>query len=153
MCVRASHEQLSSRFLERRRRVEAKLKAAAIWPRKLAESWRSESRTQGVATGSKERITGRLPTRPDLFRESSVSHFTYRRPRINLEQPLSDEQRISTFCKNERGEVFHTYSCNGRVLKWATVPVITWILCQRSKGLNEDDFKSPRAWVRRHDHY
>ena len=27
---------------------------------------------------------------------------------------VSDEQGISVFCKNERGDVFHTYSCHAR---------------------------------------
>jgi predicted dithiol-disulfide oxidoreductase (DUF899 family) len=64
---------------------------------------------------------------------------------------VSDEQGISVFCKNERGEVFHTYSCYGRGIDM--VNGAYHFLDLVPKGRDEDGFKFPMEWVRRHDQY
>jgi predicted dithiol-disulfide oxidoreductase (DUF899 family) len=64
---------------------------------------------------------------------------------------VSDQVGISVFARNERGEMFHTYSCysrggdmlNGAYHYLDLVP----------KGRDEDDLKFTMAWVRRHDQY
>jgi len=64
---------------------------------------------------------------------------------------VSDEQGISVFCKNESGDVFHTYSCYGRGIDMVNgaYQFLDLVL----KGRNEDSFKFSMEWVRRHDQY
>ena len=57
----------------------------------------------------------------------------------------------SVFCKNENGEVFHTYSCHGRGIDM--VNGAYQFLDLVPKGRDEDRFKFPMLWVRRHDQY
>jgi predicted dithiol-disulfide oxidoreductase (DUF899 family) len=64
---------------------------------------------------------------------------------------VSDEQGISVFCKNERGEVFHTYSCHGRGIDM--VNGAYQFLDLVPKGRDEDDLKFSMEWVRRRDQY
>jgi predicted dithiol-disulfide oxidoreductase (DUF899 family) len=64
---------------------------------------------------------------------------------------VSDEQGISVFCKNKNGEVFHTYSCHGRGIDM--VNGAYQFLDLVPKGRDEDRFKFPMLWVRRHDQY
>ena len=64
---------------------------------------------------------------------------------------VSDEQGISVFCKNESGDVFHTYSCYGRGIDM--VNGAYQFLDLVPKGRNEDSFKFSMEWVRRHDQY
>jgi predicted dithiol-disulfide oxidoreductase (DUF899 family) len=64
---------------------------------------------------------------------------------------VSDENGISVFCKNESGDVFHTYSCHGRGIDM--VNGAYQYLDLVPKGRDEDGFKFPMAWVRRHDQY
>ena len=64
---------------------------------------------------------------------------------------VSDEQGISVFCKNEKGEVFHTYSCHGRGIDM--VNGAYQYLDLVPKGRDEDGFDFPMEWVRRHDEY
>jgi predicted dithiol-disulfide oxidoreductase (DUF899 family) len=64
---------------------------------------------------------------------------------------VSDEQGISVFCKNEKGEVFHTYSCHGRGIDM--VNGAYQYLDLVPKGRDEDGFDFPMEWVRRHDQY
>jgi predicted dithiol-disulfide oxidoreductase (DUF899 family) len=64
---------------------------------------------------------------------------------------VSDEQGISVFCKNERGEVFHTYSCHGRGIDM--VNGAYQFLDLVPKGRDEDGFEFSMEWLRRHDQY
>ena len=64
---------------------------------------------------------------------------------------VSDEQGISVFYKNERGEVFHTYSCHGRGIDM--VNGAYQFLDLVPKGRNEDGLKFSMEWVHRHDQY
>ena len=64
---------------------------------------------------------------------------------------VSDEQGISVFYKNERGEVFHPYSCHGRGIDM--VNGAYQFLDLVPKGRNEDGLKFSMEWVRRHDQY
>jgi predicted dithiol-disulfide oxidoreductase (DUF899 family) len=68
------------------------------------------------------------------------------RPNTTSEQP-----GISVFYKNEKGEVFHTYSCHGRGLE--VVNGAYQFLDLVPKGRDEDGFKFTMEWVRRHDEY
>jgi predicted dithiol-disulfide oxidoreductase (DUF899 family) len=64
---------------------------------------------------------------------------------------VSDEQGISVFCKNERGEVFHTYSCHARGIDM--VNGAYQFLDLVPKGRDEDGFEFSMEWLRRHDQY
>jgi predicted dithiol-disulfide oxidoreductase (DUF899 family) len=58
---------------------------------------------------------------------------------------------LSTFYKNERGEVFHTYSTYARGLD---ILVGTYnVLDMAPKGRDENALPWTMAWVRRHDEY
>ena len=63
----------------------------------------------------------------------------------------SDEQGVSVFCKDESGEVFHTYSCHGRGIDLLNAAYQYLDLVP--KGRDEDGFDFAMAWVRRHDQY
>ncbi|MBN9488775.1 MAG: DUF899 domain-containing protein [Alphaproteobacteria bacterium] len=64
---------------------------------------------------------------------------------------ISDEVGISVFCRNEAGEVFHTYSCYSRGVDMLNGAYHYLDLVP--KGRDEDGFDFPMAWVRRHDQY
>jgi predicted dithiol-disulfide oxidoreductase (DUF899 family) len=64
---------------------------------------------------------------------------------------VSDEQGISVFYKDESGDVFHTYSCYSRGIDF--VNCAYQYLDLVPKGRDEDSFKFPMEWVRRHDQY
>jgi predicted dithiol-disulfide oxidoreductase (DUF899 family) len=64
---------------------------------------------------------------------------------------LSDEVGISVFYKNERGEVFHTYSCYSRGVDMLNGAYHYLDLVP--KGRDEDGLKFSMEWVRRHDQY
>jgi len=59
----------------------------------------------------------------------------------------SDEAAISVFSKNERGEVFHTYSCYGRGIDMLNG--VYQYLDLVPKGRDEDGFDFPMKWVSR----
>ena len=63
----------------------------------------------------------------------------------------SDLVGISVFYRNERGEVFHTYSCYSRGVDM--VNGAYHYLDLAPKGRDEDAFKFSQEWVRRHDQY
>jgi predicted dithiol-disulfide oxidoreductase (DUF899 family) len=63
----------------------------------------------------------------------------------------SDEVGISVFYKNERGEVFHTYSCYSRGVDMLNGAY--QFLDLVPKGRDEDGFEFSMEWVRRHDQY
>ena len=58
---------------------------------------------------------------------------------------------LSVFYKNERGEVFHTYSCYARGIDM--VNGAYQFLDLVPKGRDEDGFEFSMEWVRRHDQY
>jgi len=64
---------------------------------------------------------------------------------------VSDEQGISVFYMNARGEVFHTYSCYARGIEM--VNGAYHFLDLVPKGRDEDGFEFSMQWVRRHDQY
>jgi predicted dithiol-disulfide oxidoreductase (DUF899 family) len=64
---------------------------------------------------------------------------------------VSDEQGISVFCRNDSGEVFHTYSCHSRGIDM--VNGAYHFLDLVPKGRDEDAYGFPMTWVRRHDQY
>ena len=67
--------------------------------------------------------------------------------------PVNSEELpgLSTFYKNERGEVFHTYSTYARGLD---ILVGTYnVLDMAPKGRDEGALPWSMAWVRRHDEY
>ena len=64
---------------------------------------------------------------------------------------LSDEVGISVFYKNERSEMFHTYSCYSRGVDMLNGAY--HYLDLAPKGRDEAGLKFPMEWVRRHDQY
>jgi predicted dithiol-disulfide oxidoreductase (DUF899 family) len=64
---------------------------------------------------------------------------------------VSDEAAISVFSKNERGEVFHTYSCYGRGIDMLNG--VYQYLDLVPKGRDEDGFDLPRKRVSMHNQY
>ena len=68
-------------------------------------------------------------------------------------QPMqvSELVGISAFYRNEKDEVFHTYSCYGRGVE-AVNGAYHW-LDLAPKGRDEDALAYPMEWVRRHDQY
>ncbi len=64
---------------------------------------------------------------------------------------LSDEVGISVFYKNERSEMFHTYSCYSRGVDMLSGAY--HYLDLAPKGRDEAGLKFPMEWVRRHDQY
>ena len=64
---------------------------------------------------------------------------------------VSDEQGISVFVKNERDEIFRSYSCHGRGIDM--VNGAYQFLDLVPKGRDEAGYKFPMQWVRRHDSY
>jgi predicted dithiol-disulfide oxidoreductase (DUF899 family) len=63
----------------------------------------------------------------------------------------SEEVGISVFCKDESGEVFHTYSCYSRGVDMLNGAYHYLDLVP--KGRDEDELRFPMAWLRRHDQY
>jgi len=64
---------------------------------------------------------------------------------------VSDQVGISVFARDERGEMFHTYSCYSRGVDMLNGAYHYLDLVP--KGRDEDDLKFSMAWVRRHDQY
>jgi predicted dithiol-disulfide oxidoreductase (DUF899 family) len=64
---------------------------------------------------------------------------------------MSDDVGISVFYKNERSEVFHTYSCYSRGVDMLNGAY--HYLDLAPKGRDEAGLKFPMEWVRRHDQY
>jgi predicted dithiol-disulfide oxidoreductase (DUF899 family) len=65
--------------------------------------------------------------------------------------PVSEAPGASVFYRDDRGEVFHTYSAYGRGLE-PLLGVYT-LLDIVPKGRDEEGLKHPMAWVRHHDRY
>ncbi len=67
------------------------------------------------------------------------------------EFPSEEAPGLSAFARNERGEVFHSYSSYARGLD---ILVGTYnFLDMAPKGRDEDALPSSMSWVRRHDEY
>jgi predicted dithiol-disulfide oxidoreductase (DUF899 family) len=66
-------------------------------------------------------------------------------------QGVSDEQGVSVFYKNGRGELYHTYSSYSRGIDMLNAAY--QYLDLAPKGRDEDGFSFPMEWVRRHDQY
>jgi predicted dithiol-disulfide oxidoreductase (DUF899 family) len=64
---------------------------------------------------------------------------------------LSEEVGISVFYRNEKDEVFHTYSCYSRGVDMLNGAYHYLDLVP--KGRDEGGLKYPMEWVRRHDQY
>jgi predicted dithiol-disulfide oxidoreductase (DUF899 family) len=64
---------------------------------------------------------------------------------------VSEQIGISVFARNERGEMFHTYSCYSRGVDMLNGAYHYLDLVP--KGRDEDDLEFSMAWLRRHDQY
>jgi predicted dithiol-disulfide oxidoreductase (DUF899 family) len=64
---------------------------------------------------------------------------------------MSDLTGISVFYKDERGDIFHTYSCYSRGIDMLNGAYHYLDLVP--KGRDEDSLKYGMEWVRRHDQY
>ena len=65
--------------------------------------------------------------------------------------PVTECPGVSSFARNEAGEVFHTYSAYARGLE--NLPGIYSLLDLVPKGRGESDLPYGMAWVRYHDRY
>jgi predicted dithiol-disulfide oxidoreductase (DUF899 family) len=65
--------------------------------------------------------------------------------------PSEEAPGVSAFYKDEKGDVFHTYSSYGRGVE-GLLGVYT-LLDMAPKGRDEDALPHPMAWVRHHDRY
>ncbi|OWK25450.1 hypothetical protein AJ87_10140 [Rhizobium yanglingense] len=63
----------------------------------------------------------------------------------------SEEEGISVFYKDGRGQVFHTYSCYERGIDMVNGAYRYLDLVP--KGRDEDGLNYPMEWLRRHDQY
>jgi predicted dithiol-disulfide oxidoreductase (DUF899 family) len=69
-----------------------------------------------------------------------------------IQKPMSEERPgVSVFCKDEDGEVFHTYSAYARQLE--TLMGVYTYLDMVPKGRDEEGLRPPSAWLRHHDRY
>jgi predicted dithiol-disulfide oxidoreductase (DUF899 family) len=76
-----------------------------------------------------------------------VAYYNYKVQPSNA----SEEVGISVFYRDESGEVFHTYSCYSRGVDMLNGAY--HFLDLVPKGRDEDEFRFPMAWLRRHDQY
>jgi predicted dithiol-disulfide oxidoreductase (DUF899 family) len=64
---------------------------------------------------------------------------------------IEEAPGISVFCRDEAGEIFHTYSCFARGLDMMNAAY--HYLDLTPLGRHEEDLAHPMAWVRLHDQY
>jgi|SRR5579884_1010659 len=83
---------------------------------------------------------------PEQLR-SRVQYYNYE----NTYYGATDLPGISVFYRNERDEVFHTYSCYARGID--AVSVTYQYLDLVPKGRYEDELAIKQAWIRHHDRY
>ena len=76
--------------------------------------------------------------------------FSIRFPKGFKSFPATDKGTI-VFYKDEKGNIFHTYSCYARGLDMLNGAYHSLDLVP--KGRDEAGLPSPQAWVRRHDQY
>ncbi len=79
--------------------------------------------------------------------KSGAALYNYVRVAMNMK----DREGISVFCKDEAGDIFHTYSCYARGIDM--VNTTYHFLDLVPKGRDEDPPHSPQDWVRYHDKY
>jgi len=79
--------------------------------------------------------------------EAGKMHYNYRETSF----PAEEAPAISIFAKDDRGEVYHTYSCYSRGLD--NMNVTYQYLDLLPKGRDEGHLPHPMAWVKRHDQY
>ena len=65
--------------------------------------------------------------------------------------PADEAPGASVFCRNDSGDIFHTYSCYGRGLDILNGAYNYLDLVP--KGRDEDDLPYTMAWLKRHDQY
>jgi predicted dithiol-disulfide oxidoreductase (DUF899 family) len=83
---------------------------------------------------------------PEALRSGSVV-YNYMRTALDM----ADREGLSVFCKDERGTVFHTYSCYARGID--IVNGAYHFLDMVPKGRDEAGHEFPQYWVRYHDAY
>jgi predicted dithiol-disulfide oxidoreductase (DUF899 family) len=83
---------------------------------------------------------------PEQIAQGNACYNFEVRPNIH-----SEEVGVSVFYKNEKGEVFHTYSCYSRGVDMLNGAY--HYLDLAPKGRDEDGLKFSMEWVRRHDQY
>jgi predicted dithiol-disulfide oxidoreductase (DUF899 family) len=83
---------------------------------------------------------------PEQLRQGEM-YYNYRVGKF----PTTEAPGTSVFTKNERGEIFHTYSAFARGLE-NFLTTYTW-LDLVPKGRNEGSLKYGMEWVRHHDRY
>jgi predicted dithiol-disulfide oxidoreductase (DUF899 family) len=81
--------------------------------------------------------------------EMDRGEMTYNFRRMHF--PVSEAPGISVFFRDERGDVFHTYSCYARGLDMMNAAYHYMDLAP--KGRDEDGFPHPMTWLRRRDQY
>jgi predicted dithiol-disulfide oxidoreductase (DUF899 family) len=79
--------------------------------------------------------------------EKAEMNYNYERRKF----PSEEGPGISVFYKNERGEIFHTYSCFSRGLDMLNGAYHYMDLAP--KGRDEDDLPYSMAWLSRRDQY
>lgn len=79
--------------------------------------------------------------------ERGEVYYNYRKTTF----PSSEGPGVSVFCRNDQGEIFHTYSCYGRGLD--VLNGAYHYIDLTPKGRDEKELPYPMAWVRRHDQY
>lgn len=79
--------------------------------------------------------------------ESGEVYYNYHMTQF----PSTEAPGISVFYKNEKGEIFHTYSCYSRGLDMLNGTYHLMDLAP--KGRDEDALPFTMDWVRRHDEY
>jgi predicted dithiol-disulfide oxidoreductase (DUF899 family) len=84
------------------------------------------------------------------FTPDQVAAGTYYNYQVQPNK-VSEQVGISVFARNERGEVFHTYSCYSRGVDMLNGAYHYLDLVP--KGRDEDDLQFSMAWLRRHDQY
>ena len=82
--------------------------------------------------------------------EEMVSGVRYNY-RDGVEFPMEEAPGASVFFKDERGQIFHTYSTYARGLDHL-IGTYQW-LDLTAKGRDEDNLPFSMAWIRRHDEY
>ena len=116
------------------REIEA-FKKRMGWKFKWASSYGSEFNRDFHVSFTKDEVESR-----EMYYNFTVQSF-----------PSEEAPGASVFSKNEKGEVFHTYSVYGRGLE--PLMGVYSFLDMMPKGRGEEGLPWPMAWVRHHDLY
>lgn len=79
--------------------------------------------------------------------QSGTAFYNY----TNTNPDVTDREGISVFYQDERGAIFHTYSCFARGIDMMNATY--QYLDLTPKGRDEEGLEDPQAWVRHHDRY